>query len=106
MIFQQGIEFDYICLLLSERKQKAGWSYEGPLDETLLPHGKGKLFFKGRLTYRGEFMNGRVVLSDLVRRVKDDKKVIEFCRRLGTCSFRENRIDAVCQRGWVPVHPA
>ncbi len=51
------------------------------------------------LTYRGEFMNGRVVLSDLVRQVKDDKKVIELCRRLGTLSFRENRIDAVCQRG-------
>ncbi len=64
------------------------------------PHGKGNLFqLNKRLVFKGNFVNGKVELRDIVKKIKDDKKVVKYFEMFGGCYFREHFINSICERG-------
>ncbi len=71
------------------------------MNSKLLPHGKGKLFKGNRLLFRGHFYEGKVELRDIVKNIKDDKKVFAFCKMLGyeAIHMTRHRLRSVCERG-------
>ncbi len=89
----------------NKKQQKEGWSYKGEISYQEFwegkPHGKGKLFQRRRLIFKGRFYKGRIAVWDLVRQVKDDKKVLEYVNKLGGGHFSPNAILSMCERGGV-----
>ncbi len=79
--------------------KKPGWHYEGAVNDKIQPHGKGKLFQNYQLVFKGQFYKGKVELRDVVRKVKDDKKVLEYFEKFGGCHFEDYRFQSVCERG-------
>ncbi len=85
--------------------QKLGWSYEGEVNSEFQPHGKGKLFQKKQLLYKGIFHEGRAAAWDLLRQVKDGSKTLTWLSRFGGGHFSQNAILSMAVKGECPSLP-
>ncbi len=63
------------------------------------PHGRGKLFQKKQLVYKGIFFEGRVAAWDLLRQVKDGSKTLTWLSRFGGGHFSQNAILSMAVKG-------